>query len=85
MNTFIEKTMDWLLDKEEATAQNGKIDLENIDKQINQVQNKKEKYQQEVERTLHELNHIIDRLQAIRDNQSSSLSGNRDRIEGKRF
>ena len=71
MNTFIEKTMDWLLDKEEAAAKNGKIDLENLDKQINLAKNKKENYQKEVEKTLHELNHIIDRLQAIRDKYSS--------------
>ncbi len=41
MNTFIEKTMDWLLDKEEAAAKHGKINIDNINRQLAQIQEKK--------------------------------------------
>ncbi len=85
MNTFIEKTMDWLLDKEEAAAKHGKINIDNINRQLAQIQEKKENYQQEVKRTLHELDHIIERLEAIKNNHSNSQPVNNGQKEGKEF
>lgn len=76
MNTFIEKTIDWLLDKEEVAANNGRIDLESIDKQIDKVKYKKEKYLQDVEKHVHELDHILERLESIKNHQSSTVSDN---------
>jgi len=67
MNTFIEKIIDWLLDKEEKAASNGKIDIKEINHQITQVMDKREKYQQEVDKTLHELDNILVRLQRIKN------------------
>lgn len=71
MNTFMEKTLDWLLDKEEQASSNCKIDTKSIDKQIKQVTARKEKYQQEVDKTLHELDHILERLQEIKKKNMS--------------
>jgi len=67
MNTFIEKIIDWLLDKEEKAANKGKIDIKEINHQIKQVMDKREKYQQEVDKTLHEFDNILVRLQRIKD------------------
>ena len=67
MNTFIEKIIEWLLEKEEKAASNGKIDIKDINHQITQVMDKRKKYQQQVDETLHEFNNILVRLQRIKD------------------
>ena len=67
MHQFLKEMMEWILDKEEASASHGAISVAQIEKQIEAVEKRKEKYEAECNENLHELNHIILRLQKMLD------------------
>ena len=71
MMEFLKKATEWVLDKEEQAAQNCRIDLEDVQKQINLILNKREKLQKECEENLAELDHILKRLEAIKAKEES--------------
>jgi exonuclease VII small subunit len=60
---------EWVLDKEEQAANNCRIDLEDVQKQIDLIQEKKEKLQKECEENLKELDHILERLEKIKEKE----------------
>ena len=67
MHEFMKNTLEWILDKEEQSAGTCRIPLKQIDKQIAAVQSRKDKYQAECEDNLHEMEHILVRLQKMHD------------------
>ncbi|WP_456382558.1 hypothetical protein [Hydrogenimonas sp.] len=71
MMEFLKKATEWVLDKEEQAAQNCKIDLEDVQKQIHLILEKRAKIQKECEENLAELDHILDRLEKIREKEES--------------
>ena len=71
MHDFMKNVMEWLLEKEEKSVDKCAVPLKDIDKQIALVTTKKEKYQKECEDMLHEFDHILVRLNAIREKSRS--------------
>ncbi len=71
MVEFLKKVTEWVLDKEEQAAQNCKIDLEDLEKQISVVKEKREKLKKECEENLKELDHILERLDKIKEKELS--------------
>ncbi len=71
MVEFLKKATEWVLDKEEQAAKNCKIDLKDVQKQIDMILQKREKLQKECEENLKELDHILDRLEAIKAKEES--------------
>jgi hypothetical protein len=67
MHEFMKNMLDWVLDKEEKSANNCNISLKDIEKQINIVAEKKHKYEKECKDTLHEFDHILLRLNKIKE------------------
>ncbi len=67
MHQFLKDAMEWVLDKEEQSADTCHVPLKQIDKQIAAVQARKDKYQAECEDNLHEMEHILVRLHKMRD------------------
>ncbi|NPA82064.1 MAG: hypothetical protein GXO31_05600 [Epsilonproteobacteria bacterium] len=66
MVEFLKKVTDWVLQKEEEAANNCKIDVEDVQKQIDVVTEKRDKLQKECEENLAELNRILKRLEIIK-------------------
>ncbi len=66
MMEFLKKATEWVLDKEEAAAKACRIDLEDLQKQIELIQSRKEALKQECEENLAELDHILHRLEVIK-------------------
>ncbi len=71
MRNFMKEMMDWILDKEEASADHCAIPANQIEKQIETIQKRKEKYEAECNDTLHQLNHMIVRLEKMLDKAKS--------------
>ncbi len=67
MHDLMKTTLDWVLDKEEKAADNCRISAKDIDRQIDLLTSKKEKYQKECDDMLHEFDHLLVRLQAIKE------------------
>lgn len=67
MREFLKDMMDWVLDKEETFANNCAIPPEQIEKQIDVMQRRKEKYEAECNSNLQEMKHIIVRLEKMLD------------------
>ena len=66
MVEFLKKAMDWVLEKERDAAKNCKVELEDVDKQIQYVEQKRDKLQKECEENLSEFEHILNRLHGIK-------------------
>lgn len=66
MLSFFKNMMDWVLEKEREAAKNCKIDLNDVDKQIKAVEEKRDKLKAECEENLQEFNHILNRLHGIK-------------------
>ncbi len=66
MVEFFKKAMDWVLQKEQEAARNCKIDIADVDKQIEYVESKRDKLKKECEENLSEFEHILNRLHAIK-------------------
>ena len=71
MVEFLKKMTEWVLDKEEQAAQNCRIDLHDLQKQINLILEKRKKLQQECEENLKELDHILERLEKIKEKEET--------------
>ncbi len=72
MHDFMKSALEWVLDKEEKAAKNHAIADEDIDKQIDILTTKKEKYQRDCEDMLHEFEHLLTRLNAIKEKNQGS-------------
>ncbi len=68
---FLKKATEWVLDKEEQAAQNCKIDLNDVQKQIDLILQKREKLQKECEENMAELDHILERLEKIKEKEEA--------------
>jgi exonuclease VII small subunit len=66
MMEFLKKATEWVLDKEEQAAKNCRVDLKDIQKQIDLILEKRAALQKECEENLKELDHILDRLEKIK-------------------
>jgi len=66
MVEFLKRAMDWVLEKEQDAANNCKINQEDLDKQIAYVEEKRDKLKREYEENLSEMEHILNRLHAIK-------------------
>jgi len=71
MMEFLKKATEWVLDKEEQAAKNCRIDLNDVQKQINLILEKRAKLQKECEENLAELDHILDRLEKIKEKEEA--------------
>jgi len=70
MVEFFKKAMDWVLEKERDAANSCKIDLADVDKQIQYVEEKRDKLKKECDENLSEFEHILNRLHAIKASAS---------------
>ncbi len=66
MVEFLKKVTDWVLQKEEEAANNCKIDVEDVQKQIDIVTAKRDKLKEECEQNISELDRILRRLEVIK-------------------
>ncbi len=66
MVEFLKKVTDWVLQKEEEAANNCKIDVEDVQKQIDIVTAKRDKLKEECENNIAELEKILRRLEIIK-------------------
>ncbi|WP_457593607.1 hypothetical protein [Hydrogenimonas sp.] len=71
MMEFLKKATEWVLDKEEEAAKNCRIDLNDLQKQIDLIKNKRDAMQKECEENLSELEHILRRLEVIKAKEES--------------
>jgi len=60
--SFLEKVMEWALEKEEQLAQNCNLKIEDIDKQIKAVEEKRAKLHEQFKENDAEFGHILDKL-----------------------
>ena len=66
MIEFFKKVTDWVLEKERDAANNCKIRQEDVEKQILLVETKRDKLKHDCEENLSEMEHILNRLHAIK-------------------
>ena len=66
MINFLEKIMDWALNKEAELAKDCKIDIDDIDKQIKAVEEKRKKLKEQWEKEDAEFGHVLDKLHFIK-------------------
>ncbi len=67
MLEFLKKITDWTLQKEEELAKNCKLPLDELEKQIQVVQDKKAKLELECKENIAELNKILGRLESMKN------------------
>ncbi len=66
MLEFMRKMTEWVLQKEEEAAKKCAVSLDDLQKQIDIVKQKRDKLQQECENNIAELDHILERLEKIK-------------------
>lgn len=66
MVSFLEKMMDWALDKEADLAKNCELDIEDIEKQIQTLEEKRKKLREKFEEEDAEFGHVLDKLHFIK-------------------
>jgi hypothetical protein len=66
MMTFIKNAMDWILEKEQEAAQNCHANPEDIEKQIQMIETKKEGLEKRCKEEIGELEHLLNRLHTIK-------------------
>jgi hypothetical protein len=66
MVEFFKKITDWVLAKEQEVANNCRINQADLDKQIAYVEEKRDKLKNEYEDNISEMEHILNRLHAIK-------------------
>ncbi len=66
MVEFLKKATEWVLDKEEEAAKKCRIDLEDLQKQIDLIKNRRDALKKECEDNIAELEHILHRLEVIK-------------------
>ncbi len=70
MVEFFKKAMDWVLEKEREAAKNCEVDLNDVQKQIEYVEAKRDKLKKEYEENMSEFEHILNRLHGIKASAS---------------
>ncbi len=63
---FVKKAMDWVLEKEEDAAKECHAKPEDIEKQINALEEKREKLRKKFKEEDAEFGHVLDRLHVIK-------------------
>jgi len=76
MLDFIKKMTEWILQKEEEAAKNCKIPIEQIEKQIEIVREKRAKLEEECQKNLAELDRILGRLESIKNIETIKCAQN---------
>ena len=71
MVEFLKKATEWVLDKEEQAAKNCRIDLADVQKQIDLIVEKRRKLKEECDANLKELDHILERLEKIKADEEA--------------
>jgi len=66
MVEFMKKAMDWVLEKEEDAAKNCHAKPEDIDKQIEMIERKKEALAKQYNDNMGELEHVLNKLHFIK-------------------
>ncbi len=66
MVEFLKKATEWVLQKEQEAAEQCRIDLKDLDRQIAYVEAKRDALKKEYEENISELEHILNRLHAIK-------------------
>ncbi len=66
MVAFLEKMMDWALNKEAELAKNCEIAIDDIEKQIEAVEEKRKKLREKFEEEDAEFGHVLDKLHFIK-------------------
>ena len=66
MVEFLKKMTEWMLNKEEEMAKNCAISIDEIDKQIEKVEEKRKKLEAECQDNLAELDKIVTKLKWIK-------------------
>ena len=64
---FVQKITDWLLEKEEEAAKSCAVPMQEIEYQIAKAQAEKEKLQKRYDEAMAELNHVLERLEKIKN------------------
>ncbi len=66
MVEFLKKATEWVLDKEEEAAKKCRIDMEDLQKQIDLIKSRRDALKRECEENIAELEHILRRLEVIK-------------------
>ncbi|RRS31044.1 MAG: hypothetical protein P794_04860 [Epsilonproteobacteria bacterium (ex Lamellibrachia satsuma)] len=66
MVEFLKKAMDWVLQKEQDAANNCHIDINDLNKQITYIEEKRDKIKKDHEENMAEMEHILNRLHTIK-------------------
>ncbi len=66
MMEFMKKAMDWVLEKEQEAAKDCHAKPEDIEKQIEMIEEKKEALEKRCKEDIGELEHILNRLHTIK-------------------
>jgi len=67
MLEFMKKITEWVLQKEEEAAKDCRIPIDEIEKQIEVVKEKKSKLEEECKKNIAELDRILGRLESIKN------------------
>ncbi len=67
MKDFIKKITEWVLDKEELMAKSCAIPLDEVDRQLERIQEQKEKLQKDYDDSMAVFNEITKRLEKIKN------------------
>ena len=67
---FMKRITDWMLEKEEEAARQCAIPIEEIEKQIEMVQKKREKLTAQYQDAVKELDHVEERLQKLKRDEA---------------
>jgi hypothetical protein len=73
MMEFLKRATEWILDKEEEMANNCRIDINDIQKQITMITIKRDTLEKECKENLSELDHILKKLETIKYNESACI------------
>jgi len=66
MIEFMKKAMDWILEKEADAARNCHAKPEDVDKQINMIEKKRDSLKKRYEEDIAELEHVLNKLHTIK-------------------
>lgn len=66
MIEFINKAMDWVLQKEQDAANECSVKVEDVQKQLDKMEEKKSELETKYKDEIKEINHIISRLTLIK-------------------
>ncbi|QOP45485.1 hypothetical protein [Sulfurimonas paralvinellae] len=64
---IVQKITEWLLEKEEEAAKSCAVPMQEIEFQIAKAEAEKEKLQKRYDEAMSELNHVLERLEKIKN------------------